>query len=297
MAATDLDPRAILAALGVAEGVTAVAPVVGGWDTAIWQVERGGRAYALRVFRPEQAWVARREAIVMCAGLPGVPIPAVRAEGVWHDRPALLIDWCPGLSLRDAVRAAPRDAPTLARLFGATQARLHAAPPPAALVAEGRSWIDWAGGGAGGLTGRLRATAIGPASVLHFDYHPLNLLVEGRRATGLIDWANVHVGDRRADLARTVAILRLAPHGSGESAVALRLATRLLELGWRRGYRAVAGPLGGMAPFYAWAGTALVNDLAQKIGRPGIRLQSADLDPARRWTAHWRRRAGLPESW
>jgi hypothetical protein len=74
----------------------------------------------------------------------------------------------------------------------------------------------------------------------------------------------------------------------------MKLLVRLLELGWRRGYRVVAGPLGGMAPFYAWAGATLINDLSAKIGRPGESMQSADLDPARRWTAHWLARAGLP---
>jgi aminoglycoside phosphotransferase (APT) family kinase protein len=288
-----LDPRAILVALGVTDGVGAITPVSGGMDTAIWRVERGGRPYALRVFRPEQAAVARREATIMAAEIPGVPIPAVRAAGAWHDRPALLIDWCAGQTLLDAVRAAPRDALALAHLFGRIQAWLHAAAAPAALVAEDRSWIAWAGGGGPELTALLRAVATGPARILHLDYHPLNLLVEGHRATGLIDWANVHVGDRRADLARSVTILRLAPSGQGASGLALRLAARLLELGWRRGYRAVAGPVGGMAPFYAWAGAVLVHDLSAKIGRPGVALQSADLDPARRWTAHWRQRAGL----
>lgn len=296
MGGTGLDPRAILTALGVADGVSAIAPVSGGMDTALWRVERAGRPYALRVFRPEQAAVARREAAIMAAGIPAVPIPAVRAAGSWRDRPALLIDWCVGRTLLDAVRAAPRDALALARLFGETHARLHAATPPDALVAEDRSWLAWAGGGGRELTGRLRALDSGPASILHFDYHPLNLLVEGRRATGLIDWANVHVGDRRADLARTVTILRLAPVGRGGRALAMRLAVRLLEIGWRRGYRAVAGPLGGMAPFYAWAGAVLVHDLSAKIGRPGITLQPAELDPARRWTTHWRQRAGVSAS-
>ena len=294
MGSTDLDPQAILAALGVAGGVTALAPVSGGRDTAIWRVERDGQRYALRVFPPGRLGDARREAAVMRAGISGVPIPAVRAEGVWHDRAALLIDWCQGQILLDALRATPRDSWALAHLFGATQAHLHAATPPALLLAEERSWLGWAGGGGAALTERLRAVAAGPPSVVHFDYHPLNLLVEGRRATGLIDWANVHVGDRRADLARTVAILRLGPFGAGPAAVAMKLLARLLELGWRRGYRAVAAPLGGMAPFYAWAGATLVNDLSAKIGRPGESMQSADLDPARRWTAHWLARAGLP---
>ena len=293
MADVTLDPRAILAALGVADGVGAITAVSGGMDTTIWRVERDGRPYALRVFRPEQAAVARREAAIMAADIAGVPIPAVCAAGAWHDRPALLIDWCAGRTLLDAVRAAPRDALALARLFGGIQARLHAATPPAALIAEDRSWIAWAGGSASELTAHLRAVAAGSTRILHLDYHPLNLLVEGRRATGLIDWANVHVGDRRADLARTVTILRLAPSGQGASGLALRLAARLLELGWRRGYRAVAGPIGGMAPFYAWAGAVLVDYLSAKIGRPGLTLQPSDLDPARRWTAHWRQRAGL----
>jgi len=296
MVSIDLDPQAILAALGVTEGVTALAPVSGGRDSAIWRVERDGRAYALRVFRPAQMAVARREAAVMRAGLPGVPIPAVRAEGVWHDRAALLIDWCEGRPLLDGLRDRPRNFRALAHLFGATQARLHAAAPPDLLVAEGRPWTAWAGGGGAALTQRLREVAGGQQSVLHFDYHPLNLLVEGRRATGLIDWANVHAGDRRADLARTVAILRLTPHGPGATAVAIKVFTRLLELGWRRGYRAVAGPLGGMAPFYAWAGATLVADLSAKIGRPGESMQSADLEPARRWTAHWLTRTGLSAS-
>ena len=48
-----------------------------------------------------------------------------------------------------------------------------------------------------------------------------------------------------------------------------------------------------MAPFYAWAGDVTVRDQEQKIGKPGIALQSADLDPLRRWADHWKRRAGI----
>lgn len=289
-------PRALLGALGWAQEVYSVTPVRGGWDTAIWRVESEGRAYALRLFRPGQAAVARREAIAMRLTVPGVPIPAVRAAGQWHGRPVLLIDWCAGRTLLDALRATPQRCWTLARLFGASQARLHAVPPPTALLAEGRSWIDWSGGGAGSVGERLRAVATGSPSVLHFDYHPLNLLVAGTRVTGLIDWTNVHVGDRRADLARTLTILRLAPFPPGQPAVLLRILSRLLEMGWRQGYRAVAGPLDGMAPFYVWAGLALINDLTPRIDQPGGWLREEHLAPARQWVAYWRRRAGLPES-
>ena len=59
-----LDPLPILHALGVTEPV-AMIPVSGGWDTSFWRVELGARKYALRVFRPEQVEVWRREAAVL----------------------------------------------------------------------------------------------------------------------------------------------------------------------------------------------------------------------------------------
>ena len=40
-------------------------------------------------------------------------------------------------------------------------------------------------------------------------YHLENVIVEGNRVTGIIDWTNVHFGDPRADFARTYTILRV----------------------------------------------------------------------------------------
>lgn len=288
------DPRAILEALGWAAGTGAIVPVGGGMDTTLWRVERGGRAYALRLFKAGEDAVARREERAMRLAVPEVPIPPVRAAGVWVDRPALLIDWCAGQTLLAALRADPRRAWALAQAFGATQARLHAAAPPVALREDGRSWIDWKAGGAGALGERLRAVASDEPSILHLDYHPLNVMVDAGRVSGLIDWANVHVGDRRADVARTLTLLLFAPLPPDGSVRLIRAASRILATGWRRGYRSVAGPLGGMALFYAWAGAVLINDFAPRVDQPGGWLRAAHLDPARRWTAHWRARAELP---
>lgn len=59
--------------------------------------------------------------------------------------------------------------------------------------------------------GCLRARAsefrLAPSSFLHLDYHPQNVLVEGLRVTGVIDWANTAVGDRHFDAATTSVIL------------------------------------------------------------------------------------------
>jgi aminoglycoside phosphotransferase (APT) family kinase protein len=45
------------------------------------------------------------------------------------------------------------------------------------------------------------------ASVLHMDYHPLNVLVAGARISGIIDWVSAESGDRHLDAATTSAIL------------------------------------------------------------------------------------------
>jgi aminoglycoside phosphotransferase (APT) family kinase protein len=44
-------------------------------------------------------------------------------------------------------------------------------------------------------------------SIVHMDYHPLNVMVDGVRLTGVIDWVNTDVGDRHLDAAMTAVIL------------------------------------------------------------------------------------------
>jgi aminoglycoside phosphotransferase (APT) family kinase protein len=286
----DLDPRAILATLGYGDDVRAITPATGGFDTAIWRVDRPEGSYALRVFRPEQDRACAREAAVLGATLPGVPIPRLHAVGTWHDRPAMLIGWCPGRTLVEAFGANPARLPALAAEFGRVQARLHAAPVPPALLAERRHWLDWQRSGAGALGERLRAVERTPPSILHLDFHPLNVLVDGGRVSAVLDWTNVHAGDRRADLARTLTILRLSPLPDNLPQLVARLVLRLFERNWRRGYRSIAGPVGGMAPFYAWAGVAMINDLSPRLGRG---VTDEELVPVRRWAEHWRARAGV----
>jgi aminoglycoside phosphotransferase (APT) family kinase protein len=51
---------------------------------------------------------------------------------------------------------------------------------------------------------RFRAS---PDSLVHMDYHPLNVMVDGVRVTGVLDWMNADVGDRHLDAAMTAVIL------------------------------------------------------------------------------------------
>lgn len=287
-----LDPHAVLAALGF-PGAASAEPVGGGSDTLIWRIEHGRDRYALRVFRPEQAALSRREVVAMVAAAAGgVPVPRVHAAGAWRDRPALLLSWCPGRPLGDELRARPWRALSLGVRFGRMQAAIHALPVPPPLLDHPVPWRAWAGPDAA-LDACLHAVAPRADVLLHLDYHPLNVMVDGGRIAAVLDWANARPGDPRADLARTAGILRFAPPASGVLTLAARATLRLFEVGWRHGYRQAAGPIGGMAPFYAWAGAVMARDLASRLGRPDLPWLTPDyLARVERWTAAWRARAG-----
>lgn len=284
----DADPLAILSSLGMPSNA-AVTPVSGGWDTTLFRVDAPDGSYALRVFRPEQLETSRREAVVMrTLAAAGLPVPGVHAEGVVEGRPALVLAWCTGRPLLHEIQTRPLGIWRLAVAMGRMHARIHALPVPEAVVRSLPAWTPRTEDAEPGLRAWLRSAADARISVLHLDYHPLNVMSDGRTITGVLDWANVAVGDPRADLARTITLLRLAPTPPGKPPVPLQLALRsLLEAGWRRGYseRQPADPFAGLEPFYVWAGAMMERDLRPKLGRPGIWLRERDLARIRRWTA------------
>lgn len=292
---SQLNPMEILRSLGV-EDVQAVAPVHGGYDTAMWRVEAKGKAYALRVFRPEQQGVSALESVAMeAAAAAGIAVPRVHATGDWGGRPVMLISWCPGRPMLEEALRQPWRMGSIAASFGRMQARLHGVTAPAALRGQRGDWQDWAGGsGDVALQARLRALPQRRDVLIHLDYHPLNVLTDGTRVTAVIDWSNAHAGDPRADVARTMTLLRLAPANRGLQRILSAPIRRVLAAGWLRGYTQVAGPLGDMAPFYTWAAAAMQADMAAKIGRPGIELTHKDLEPIGRWVARWRQRIRPP---
>jgi aminoglycoside phosphotransferase (APT) family kinase protein len=293
MTGADLDPMAILAALGVPDAASAER-VSGGWDTVIWRIERGDATYALRLFRADQVETCRIEVLAMrIAAAGGLSVPAVHAEGMWHDRPALLLSWCPGRPLREELRARPWRAWTLGREFGQTLARIHAVPVPEHLHKYREDWIALADPDEKPLQSRLRALARGSAALLHLDYHPLNVMTDGTRITAILDWANARVGDPRADLARTLAILRFGPTLAKTRRWLAVLLGRMLELGCSSGYHQVAGRPKDMAPFHAWGWAILARDVAPKLGHPGHWLRQEHLERMRQRSAFWKRRAGL----
>jgi aminoglycoside phosphotransferase (APT) family kinase protein len=57
------------------------------------------------------------------------------------------------------------------------------------------------------ITERASRFRSSPQSIVHMDYHPLNVMVHGVRVSGVIDWVNTDVGDRHLDAAMTAVIL------------------------------------------------------------------------------------------
>ena len=286
-----LNPVDILAALGITTA-TAITPVHGGTDTALWRVTHGSMTSALRVFRPEQAATYQREIEAMEAARQAhVPVPTIRASAVWQERPVLLLSWCPGVPLWQAIRQHPWRGWSLGRAFGRTQAQIHQIPPPAPWHHQRPDWIDWAGPEEQRLQTALQHVADSTPALLHLDYHPLNVLTDGTHITAVLDWANTRGGDPRADVARTYTILMVEPYGPGRQPLVVSLVRRLLTWSWRRGYEQVGGVLSDMAWFYVWAGAVMVRDLAPRVSNPQSWWQPQHLAHIQDWTTTWKQRA------
>jgi aminoglycoside phosphotransferase (APT) family kinase protein len=292
MDSTDgIDPLAILAALGLGPPVS-VEAVRGDADAAIWRVGIGGDHYALRVLRSDQGDQSQREiAAMQAAASAGLPVPGIAVASNWQDRPVLLLAWSPGHRLADELLAVPFDFPRVRALgaaFGRVQAAIHALPAPADLPTPATFW-EASSLPEPGLAACLALLPARPPALIHLDYHPLNVLVEGEQVTAVLDWANAGAGDPRADLARTLSIIQLAPLPELATETG-RAILRSFEAGWRRGYEQAAGPIGNLGPYRWWAGVVMERDLAPRVGRADIPwLTPAYLSRVRRWTARQRR--------
>ncbi len=285
MTQTNLQPLEILSALGI-KGTSTITPLQGGFDMALWKVEYAGRTYVLRVFRVGKHEDCERERVVMAAArAAGLPVPEVHAAGVWQDHPALFMSWLAGRVVADELHARPWHLWRVGIAFGRMQAAIHAVPAPALLRQQPDVWMTWKCDGEPTLQDCLRHLPREEAALLHLDYHPRNVLTDGKQITGIVDWTNAHAGDPRADAARTVSILRVDP--AARKPLVQWLGLRIFELAWRIGYQRAGGCLKDMPLFYAWAGAVMQRDLA-----PRYEHRPQELTPACRWTNTWKARAG-----
>ncbi len=274
---TTLDPRAILAALDFPNPEDVV-PVSGGRDTALYRVTHDGRQYALRVFQPDQLAMSRNEVLVMnMVADSGVPVPRVLAYGVHDGRPAMVMDWCEGITVVEALSRWPERASALGAACGAALAHLHAVIVPTRLQDD--TWLGWGGPSDDDPLRQQLEPLVRHDRLLHLDFHPLNVLTDGERVTAVIDWANAQAGDPRADLARAISIIRL---DAGDLPPEARPILRAFERGFRDGYERIAGPPVDMPLFHVWAGHAMLHDLA-----PRLAANPTQTARIKRWIRLW----------
>jgi len=90
---------------------------------------------------------------------------------------------------------APSTLPLVQRLFQIIEQRIEEGPLPGlrdALIS---------------LQRRAPRYSPAPATLVHMDYHPQNVMVSGFRVTGVLDWVNADYGDRYLCAATTAVIL------------------------------------------------------------------------------------------
>jgi len=290
-----IDPRQALAALGYPEA-TEPQRVKGGWETLLWRFATpDGREHSLRVHHlPDREEFARRERLALQAcEKGGLPAPRLETAGEFQGLPAMVLSWCPGRPLLSYVEKRPWAIWRLGRLFGRAQAQVHALPPPPQFLATAPDdWLCRLDEEYADLATHARTLGLSTSSLIHMDFHPLNLLSDGAAVTGVIDWPRSAAGDPRADLARTEITILAAPIPPGPAAAFLNLARRLILRAWRSGYRETAGLMPDYRPFRAWAGATLLAEMIPIIDQPNVWGTREDIDKFRRLVEVWAREAG-----
>ena len=92
--------------------------------------------------------------------------------------------------------------------------------------------------------------------ILHLDFHPLNIMVQGDRCTGILDWGESDVGDYHADLGTTYVLLKSAPFETANPShqLAIWIGRALLWQGYLHAYRRqLPVDKGKLAYYIAWA--------------------------------------------
>lgn len=291
-----IDPRQALASLGYAEAGEPVR-VKGGWDTLLWRfVTADGAEHSLRVYSPHlpegTPW-RERLALETCAKA-GLPAPRIEVSGEVEGLPAVVLSWCPGLPILSFVEKKPWLLWRVGRLFGRMQARIHAVPPPPEFT-EGAPdyWVRRVSEENADLAVHASSLGLITSSLIHMDYHPLNLVSDGSTVTGVLDWAYSAAGDPRADLARTEVTILTAPIPPGPMKPFLNLARRLILRSWRSGYQQEAGRLPEFRSLRAWAAATLLAETEAVLGRPGVWATQETLQTFRRAVDVWALEEGI----
>jgi aminoglycoside phosphotransferase (APT) family kinase protein len=261
-----INPKEVLTTLGYVK-TSKLQRVRGGWATLLWQFKTpDGLEHVLRIYHQpagyeeEIAW-RERTALEACAKA-GLPVPRIERVGKVEGFPALVLSWCPGSTLMSLIEREPWFVWRWGRLLGETQARVHAVrPPPQFLTKAPDDWIHRVTNRYTDLADYLLSLKPSTDSLIHMDFHPLNIIIKDANITGIIDWTGAAAGDPRADLARTEVTILTTPIPPSPIKPLLNFARKIFLRGWRYGYAKIAGFVPDYCPFRAWAAATFLWEL------------------------------------
>jgi aminoglycoside phosphotransferase (APT) family kinase protein len=194
-------------------------------------------------------------------GIAGLPSIFRRISTTWAETQIQLHDLAPGPVLK-AVSDAGLDERIIT--FDGQLARLSAAITAAGLseLMPVMSWLE------ANHPGRPQR-----ACICHGDFHPLNIMADAGRITGVIDWANVVVAQPEMDVGSAIANISTAPFAVPASLrPVLRLVIRSALGSYLRAYR-IRRPLDEVALRYFQVFRAFAQlgwaAIAQRAGRAG----------------------------
>jgi aminoglycoside phosphotransferase (APT) family kinase protein len=265
--------RAHVPGAAAAAWVGPLEPAAEGFSTHIWFGRLQGDGLddpwrdplALRIFgsSEDDAVLEREHAILGYVADHGYPVPRPLAAVPARDGgnpvglPWMVLPRIEGRPLLAVISSAPWAAPARLRELAALQARLHAIPIAGCpLPAEGAlvdRWLaergpeieaiasDRARRVLDGLRARAAVVRTEDPVICHGDFHPLNVLSRRDGSAWrhvVIDWTDAAVGDHHFDVARTLALFRVASIAAGSAVerVALRIAGPGLVRTYRRAY-------------------------------------------------------------
>jgi aminoglycoside phosphotransferase (APT) family kinase protein len=150
-----------------------------------------------------------------------VPVPAVHELLMIDGRPGLVMDRIDGGPMLSAMLGRLWRLFPLVRRFGEIHAQINAVPAPGG-VPTVHEWVrrllerlEPADAGLRAWAEQELEALPGGDSLLHGDYHPLNLLMAGGDPQ-VIDWPTASAGPAEADIARTQVLVEAGdpPNGS-----------------------------------------------------------------------------------
>lgn len=292
----EVDPVEALRSLGYPE-ISPPDPVVGGWETLMWRFSTpDGREHSLRIYclSPEEEIAWRERTAMRTCEAADLPAPRVEATGVIAGQPAVVLSWCPGTPILSILESRPWTLWRVGRLFGRMQAKLHQIAPPEEFTGSAPDdWISFAGDKYPDLIEHAKSLQLSTDRLIHMDYHPLNVVSDGKSITGVLDWARSAAGDPRADLARTEVTYLWAPLPPGPMRLVFDMLRRAILMAWRSGYKEEAGSIPDYRPLRAWAGATLLAETEPAIGRKGVWATEEDAKRLRELIDRWARESGI----